>query len=248
MRISMTAKPKKRPQAGFSLIEVTISILILVIVMGAVFAQVNKVTQTSKREAVSLDLVDENRDFVDLFVRDVHMAGYPVKTVYANPPSPVCTPLAFSLTTCGQSIAVGIVSASPTSLRLEGDIYGDGNVYSVLYTYFQADPNDPNCPCLRRSAIQKQNGDPIQGQANPLYYTEVQNVIDPTGMVQPIFTYFNAAGAQINVGAGVDFENNAAVMQQIDAIKVNLNVRSVQIDSTGHATVNSLSTVAELEN
>jgi prepilin-type N-terminal cleavage/methylation domain-containing protein len=244
----MTAKLNRRTQAGFSLIEVTISILILVIVMGAVFAQVNRVTQTSKREAVSLDLVDENRDFVDLFVRDVHMTGYPVKTMYANQPAPPCTPLATSLVTCSKSIAVGIVSASPTSLRLEGDIYGDGNVYSVLYTYFQADPNDPNCPCLRRSAVQKLDADPIQGQTPPLYYTEVQNVIDPTGMAQPIFTYFNAAGQQINVGAGVDFENNAAVMQQIDAIKVNLNVRSVRIDSTGHATVNSLTTIAELEN
>jgi prepilin-type N-terminal cleavage/methylation domain-containing protein len=246
----MKAKLKKSAQAGFSLIEVTISILILVIVMGAVFAQVNRVTQTSKREAVSLDLVDENRDFVDLFVRDIHMAGYPVKTIYSNPPSVSCDPVvpAISLPTCGKSIAVGIVSASPTSLRLEGDIYGDGNVYSVLYTYFAAVANDSNCPCVRRSAVQKQNGDPILGQGNPLYYTEVQNVIDPANMVQPIFTYFNAAGQQINVGGGVNFEANAAVIQQIDAIKVNLNVRSQQIDSTGHATVNSLTSIAELEN
>jgi hypothetical protein len=73
-------------------------------------------------------------------------------------------------------------------------------------------------------------------------------VIDPGGMVQPIFTYFNALGQQINVGAGADFENNTALIQQIDAIKVNLNVRSVNIDSTGHPTVNSLSAIAELEN
>jgi hypothetical protein len=93
------------------------------------------------------------------------------------------------------------------------------------------------------------DGDPINGQAPPLYYTEVQNVIDPTNMVQPIFTYFNANGQAVNVGAGVDFENNLATIQQIDAIKVNLNVRSVQIDSqTGHSTVNSLATIAELEN
>ncbi len=249
----MTQETRKRNHKGFSLIEVMISILVLVIVMGAVFAQVNRVTQTAKRESVSLDLVGEDRDFVDLFVRDIHMAGYPVNLMYAAPaaPAPAC-PAGVPIQDCSRSVAVGIVSVSPTQLRLEGDIYGDGNVYDVLYTYYQVDPNnppDPNCPCLRRSAVQKIDGDPIVGQAAPLYYTEVQNVIDPTGMVQPIFTYFNALGQQINVGAGMDFENNTAVIQQIDAVKVNLNVRSVNIDSqTGHAAVNSMSSIAELEN
>jgi len=131
-------------------------------------------------------------------------------------------------------------------------VYGDGNVYSVLYTYYQVDPNvppDPNCPCLRRSAVLKISADPVNLQSPAQYYTEVQNIIDPTNMVQGIFTYFDAVGNAVAVGAGVDFENNGATIQNIDAIKVNLNVRSTQRDpQSGQLVVNSQAAVAELEN
>ena len=245
---------KKNSQSGFSLLEVALSILILVIIMGAVFSQVDRVAKTAKRESLSIDLVQQNRDFVDLFVHDIHMTGYPLPQMYATQPNTACgTPSAFtSSPQCDKSIAVGIVFASPTSLHLEGDIYGDGNVYSVQYNYYQVDPNnppDPNCPCLRRSAMLKQNGDPINGQLQPIYYTEIQNIIDPTNMVQGIFTYFDANGAAVNVGTGVDFENNQQTIQNIDAVKVNLNVRSVARDpQTGQQVVNSLASIAELEN
>ena len=241
---------KKSSQSGFSLIELSLSILMLVIIMGAVFSQIDSVTKTTKRESMTTDLVQENRDFIDLFVRDIHMTGYPVLTMYALAPTPTstCTPIP----QCVKSVAVGIVYASPTSLRLEGDIYGDGNVYSVLYTYYQTDPNtppDPNCPCLRRSAVLKIDGDPINNQAPAQYYTEIQNIIDPTGMAQGIFTYFDSAGGAISVGTGVDFENNYQTIQSIDAVKVNLNVRSLQADlQTGQKVVNSLASIAELEN
>jgi hypothetical protein len=95
----------------------------------------------------------------------------------------------------------------------------------------------------------KVNGDPFSGQTLPQYYTEVQNVIDPSNMTQGIFTYFDAQGNQINVGTGVDFENNGATIQTIDAVKVNLNVRSIQVDiRSGAPVVYSLASVAELEN
>jgi hypothetical protein len=250
---------KKRREAGASLIEVALSILVLVIVMGAVFSQVDGVTKINKRESITTDLVQENRDFVDLFVRDVHMSGYPVSTMYAiTPPPPSPQPPNCSdashpyLQRCDQSQAVGIVFASPTSLRLEGDVYGDGNVYSVLYQYYAVDPNsppDPNCPCLRRSAVRKIDGDPINGQSTPQFYTEVQNIIDPTGMTQGIFTYYDATGNSISVGTGVDFETNLQTIQSIDAVKVNLNVRSLQKDlQTGQSIVTSLAAIAELEN
>jgi hypothetical protein len=239
---------KKRTQAGASLIEVALSILVLVIVMGAVFSQIDGVTKINKRESVTTDLVQENRDFVDLFVRDLHMAGYPVPIMYAAVPSSGCNPLPV----CDKSQAVGIVAASPTSLRLEGDVYGDGNVYSVLYQYYAVDPNtppDPNCPCLRRSAVLKVSADPLNNQSPPKFYTEVQNIIDPTGMTQGIFTYFDANGNPVSVGTGVDFENNFTTIQSIDAVKVNLNVRSLQKDlQTGQSIVTSLAAIAELEN
>lgn len=258
----MATTRKKNTEAGTSLIEVALTILVLVIVMGAVFSQIDNVTAQTKRESMTVDLVQQDRDFVDLFVRDIHMTGYPHSLLYGVAPSQQCLPNGFFLAQCDKSVSSGIVSATPTSLRIEGDIYGDGNVYSVLYTYYCSAstspcagavdplvPPDPNCPCLRRSAMLKVSRDPLTGQTQPQYYTEVQNVIDPSNMTQGIFTYFDAQGNSINVGTGVDFENNGATIQTIDAIKVNLNVRSIQVDiRSGAPVVYSLASVAELEN
>lgn len=259
----MAKTRKKTTEAGTSLIEVSLGILILVIIMGAVFSQIDNVTAQTKRESATVDLVQQNRDFVDLFVRDIHMTGYPHTLLYGVTPSQTCSPsTTLILAQCDKSVSTGIVSATPTSLRIEGDVYGDGNVYSVLYTYYCSAstspcagtvdplvPPDPSCPCLRRSAMLKIVGDPIAGQSTPQYYTEVQNVIDPSTMTQGIFTYFDAQGKSVGVGTGVNFETDAATIQTIDAIKVNLNVRSIQLDlRTGVPVVYSLASVAELEN
>ncbi len=161
-------------------------------------------------------------------------------------------------------VASGIVSASPTSLRFEGSVNGDGTVYSVLYSYFAVDPTgqDPNCPCIRRSVTAKVQGanqvtvqptDP-NGQLAPVFYTEVQNIVPPVAG-QPIFTYYQAninpaTGDNIvNVGAGLDITNDpAAILQTIDAIKVTLNTRSKQVDpQSGKQMVNAIVGVAELE-
>src|SRR5436190_1606634 len=189
--------PQRNRQAGFSLIEVMVSILVLTIIMGAVFAQVNNVQKKTKVESLKLDLTQEGREFVDQFVRDIHMSGYPTSKLFQT-----------TTTATTQSVALGLVLATPTEMRFEGDVYGDGNanatVYTVSYKYFAVDP-DPNCPCVRRSVAPKDPAvNPVTGYPNPIYYTEVQNVIDPTGMAQVIFTYFQASGDPVDVGAGIN--------------------------------------------
>ena len=242
-----------RNQAGFSLLEIMVAMLVLVIVMGAVFSQINQIQSRTKTESMKLDLTQESRAFVDQFARDLHMSGYPISTVYQTNPGPR-----------DQHVAVGLVFASPISLRFEGDVYGDGNVYSVLYTYVAQDNNDPTCPCLRRSVVPKVTGDNwysgLGGQTNPSYFTEVQNVITPQGQSQDLFTYFEGNGSAVSVGSctwssgvptcpGIDINGSPATIQLIDAIKVNLNTRSKQFDpQTGQPAVNSVTTIAELEN
>jgi prepilin-type N-terminal cleavage/methylation domain-containing protein len=247
---------RRNAQAGFSLLELVISILVLVIVMGAIFHQVNNVQKTTTTESLKLDLTEQNRQFVDQFSRDVHMSGYPTPKIYSNYQG---------LTDTGA--ASGLVFASTTDLIFEGDVYGNGTVFRVEYKYFPNDPNDPNCPCIRRSVTAKTTADPLTGYTNPVYYTEVQNVIDPTGMSEPLFTYFQASGAEVLVDSNTcsapaplgpppapavgcaDIKNNTPVIQQIDAIKVNLNTRSKQNDlQTQKQPVYSLSAIAELEN
>lgn len=236
-------------QAGFSLIELLITIIVLMIVMGAVFSQINQIQAKTKTESMKLDLTQESRAFVDQFARDLHMSGYPISTLYQTNPG-----------SQDQNTAVGLVFASPISLRFEGDVYGDGNVYSVLYTYVAQDNNDPSCPCLRRSVVQKKTGDNVTGQSPPQYFTEVQNVITPQGQSQDLFTYFQGNGSAVSVGTctwtsgvptcpGIDINSNSATIQLIDAIKVNLSTRSKQFDLiTRQPAVNSVTTIAELEN
>lgn len=243
-------------QAGFTLIEMMLAVLILVIVMTAVFRQIDSVQRNSKVESLKLDMTQENRGFIDQFARDVHMSGYPKGPIYqVGVTCPTCKPQPTDAT-----VAVGLVAASPTSLRFEGDVYGTGTVMSVLYSYFQVDPTgqDPNCPCIRRSVTPKQAGNPVTGQAVPVFYTEVQSIIDPTGMNQPIFTYYRAnidpangvTNNRIDVGAGIDINNDPGnLLQLIDAIKVNLNTRSKQTDpQSGQKLVTSIVGMAELEN
>src|SRR5579884_966511 len=56
-------------QRGFTLLELMVSILVLMIVMGAVFSQVTNVQKTAKTDSMKLDLTQESREFVDQFSR-----------------------------------------------------------------------------------------------------------------------------------------------------------------------------------
>jgi len=233
-----------RKQKGFTLLELMISILVLMIVMGAVFSQVTNIQKTAKTSSMKLDLTQESREFVDQFSRDIHMSGYPISRLYQT-----------GWDNTSQYVATGIVKASPTQLLFEGDVYGDGHVYSVSYVYVASDTNDPQCPCIRRGVVQKVAGSPLPAnpdggaQATPIYYTEVQGVIDPTNLSQKVFTYFDANGNPIDVGTGVTIASAPATVQLIDAIKVNLNVRTQQVDmQTGQQVVHSIASIAELEN
>jgi hypothetical protein len=50
-------------------------------------------------------------------------------------------------------------------------------------------------------------------------------------------------------GSAAPIVSDPAMLQKIDAIKVNLSTRSAQLDQqTGQNVVNSISTIAELEN
>src|SRR5258708_15452729 len=142
-RIRQSSTPS---QAGFSLLELVIVVAILTIVMAAVFNGVNLVTQRSQAEQVKVDLVQEGREFVDEFERDLHQAGYPncrmVATVGAltNCPADRTQPLVAN----NPAVAVGLVYVDSTKIIFEGDMNGSGVVNSVKYDLF--DVNLTNLP------------------------------------------------------------------------------------------------------
>jgi prepilin-type N-terminal cleavage/methylation domain-containing protein len=228
-RLLRRTNAKNRVTAGFTLIEMLISLAILVIVTGAVFQQINSMQKKSASEAVNVDLTQQSREFINQTVRDLHMAGFPGPGMYSSP-------------VIRQSlVANGLVRVSPTEILLEGDVNNDGAVESVDILYVASDPNDPNCPCIRRSAQPKIDADSFSQPTN-LFYTETQQVFPPgTGAGQSgedLFAYYDQNGNLVPIGNGVDISTPAgsttpsgqALISSIKTVKINLSLLTNQRD------------------
>jgi prepilin-type N-terminal cleavage/methylation domain-containing protein len=201
---------------GFTLLELLISLFVLAVVSGAVFEQINQMQRKSNSEAIKLDLNQEAREFLDQTVRDLHMSGYPSASMYSNPQDMT-------------KVAAGLVSVSPTQILFEGDVNNDGNVYSVNIQYIASDPNDVNCPCIRRGAMVKAPQDSLHQPLNPKY-TETEHVFPPgTGAGQSgedLFAYYDQNGNQIDASGKLDISTPAGVsaIASIKTIKINLSL------------------------
>src|SRR5713226_10494844 len=119
-------------QVGFSLLELLVAVLILGIVTGGIFSQIDLTQQRACSEQVKLDNFQEARDFVDQFFRDVNQIGYPnsrmVDTTSASWSPPLASPLIND-----NRLAIGLVRIDANEIRFEGDMNGDGVVQSVIY-------------------------------------------------------------------------------------------------------------------
>lgn len=227
-RLISRTNAKSSTKAGFTLMEVLVSLAILVTVTGAVFEQINSMQKKSASEAVNVDLTQQSRDFVNQTVHDLHMAGYPGPGMYSNP-----TRLSL--------VAYGLIRVSPTEILMEGDVNNDGAVESVDISYVASDPNDPNCPCIRRSAQPKIDADSLSQPTN-LFYTETQQVFPPgTGAGQSgenLFAYYDQNGNPVPIGSGVDLSTPAgpatqsgqALISSIKTVKINLSLLTNQRD------------------
>jgi hypothetical protein len=212
--------------------------VILASVTGAVFEHINAMQKKAGSEAMKLDMSQQAREFLDQTVRDLHMAGYPGASMYSNPllhPS---------------QVAAGLVRVSPTEVLLEGDVNNDGNVYSVDIAYVANDPNDPNCPCIRRSAQAKVDADSFSQPSNP-NYTETQRVFPPgTGAGQSgedLFAYYDQNGNAINIGTGVDLHTAPDTIASIKTVKINLSLLTNQRDpASGGFVSTSMSATSRL--
>ena len=206
---------------GYTLLELLIALAILATVTGAVFEQINAMQKKASSAAMKLDMNQQAREFLDQTVRDLHMSGYPGASMYSNPllhPS---------------QVAAGLVRVSPTEILLEGDVNNDGNVYSVDIAYVANDPNDPNCPCIRRSAQAKVDADSFSQPSNP-NYTETQRVFPPgTGAGQSgedLFAYYDQNGNVVPVGSGIDLHTAPDTIASIKTVKINLSLLTNQRD------------------
>lgn len=228
---------------GFSLLELMLAVFLLLVVTGAIFEQLIAMQKKSVAESMKVDVTQEGREFVDGMVRDLHLAGYPKASMYST-----------GLDNTSPLVAAGLVSVSPTSMIYEGDVNSQGLVYSVNVQYVANDPNDPNCPCMRRSAVQKVAGSPLAQPVAAAQYTQVDRLVPPG--VGPglsgadLFEFFDQNGNKIDVSAGLDISTPAGtnLIATIRSVKVNLSLFA-GIPSTRQAEVaqTSFSATARLD-
>ncbi len=178
-------RQKANTRKGFSLIEMMIVVFVLTLIVGAMFRQIDRAQTRYSVESQKLDLTQQNRDFIDQFTRDLHQAGYPSPLIYGN-----------RLDLSSYRTAAGIWSISTTDLRMEADVDGDGIVDEIAYHLDTTAGGADNCPCLKRASVPKVDGMPW-AQPDPLYYTQVQNIVTITG--QPFFIAYSNTGAAIDL-------------------------------------------------
>jgi prepilin-type N-terminal cleavage/methylation domain-containing protein len=163
---------RTRKSAGFSLLELLFVVAILTLVMGAVFRQIISVQKVNRTEDQKMDLVQQGREFVDQFVRDLHQSGFPPMAIYA--PGTLASPAAND-----SRAAVGLVKFAYDEVWFEGDVNGDGSVETIDYKLQPGATG--SCPCtVARSELAKANGTAPTAQ-NISYSMEIQNVVNSGG-------------------------------------------------------------------
>jgi prepilin-type N-terminal cleavage/methylation domain-containing protein len=248
-------KLRNSRQRGFSMIELMIVVGILSIVIAGIFTQMDQAQQRAYTERIKLDNMQEARDFVDQFFRDINEIGYPnvrmidVASLSWNPV--LTTPPTYgwnNLYANDNRIAIGLVKIDNAAIQFEADTNGDGNVQSVQYKI----NGNGNCAlCLQRSQVDKVPGNPLS--VPPSWGTEVNDALNPI-----IFTYFKADGTQIpSASLPLDISSlaGAQTLASIKTIKISLLIsnpvivdiqtrKTIQTSFEGEVSLNNCSMAA----
>jgi type II secretory pathway pseudopilin PulG len=212
-------KPQHNQSTGFTLLESMICVGVLLLLMGAVFQQVNKAQGSYRVEGQKIDLTQQQREFIDQFTRDVRQAGYP---------SPFSAGLTPPVDLSNNTIAAGITAISPTSITFEGDIDNTGQVKVVTYSLNPAVAAP--CPCIQRTVAAK-------GGANQGTFVEVQNIMVPGP--QGIFLAYDAngnplAGLNLTLSAGATTNDTTyKSLHKIKGVRVSFTLQGTASEMTG---------------
>jgi len=205
-------------ERGFSLVELTIAMVVLLVVVGGILGVVDVANQRSYTEQAKLDMFQEAREFMDQMSRDLHQAGYPNPRHYVSG-----TVLNVSPVTNDMENAVGIVKVDSGDLWFEGDVDGFGIVSVVRYHLDTS--TDNGCPCLRRSQLDKVDGDPVDGQTSEDYQIQVTGVQNTD-----IFSVFARGTTGTPMTLPINFNDDPVDIASADTIKAVLSLRSPNMD------------------
>src|ERR1700737_750634 len=213
-----------RREHGFSLLEMLIVVLIIGVVTGGILSQMNLAVQRSSAEQTKLDDMQQARDFVDQFFRDINEIGYPNVRLVNTGTGPSWTPPLASTVINDNRFAIGLVKIDNKEVWFEADTNGDGNVQSISY---KVNGNGSCTLCLQRSQVAKVSADPLTGQT-PNWGTEINDVANPS--TNPIFTYFTADGTAISpTSLPLDISTGATTLASIKTIQISLTIRNPTI-------------------
>ena len=210
---------------GFSMIELMLVLLILSVIVGGLFSQIDQAQQRAYAERIKLDNMQEARDFVDQFFRDINQIGYPnvrmIDITSASWAPALSTPASYAWNNAyanDNRMAIGLVRIDNTEIRFEADTNGNGNVQSVRYAL---NGTGACALCLQRSQLDKLAGNSLTAQV-PNWGTEVNDVLNPI-----IFTYFKADGTQVpSASLPLDISTlaGAQTLASIKTIKISLTI------------------------
>jgi prepilin-type N-terminal cleavage/methylation domain-containing protein len=247
---------KSKSQAGFSLLETMVVVLILTIVMGVVINQIVLIQKRNQIEESRLDVSQESREYFDQIVHDLHQSGYPSSKMFG-------TGILTAPEENDAKAAVGLVKFAYDEVWFEADIDGDGTVDVIDYK-LQTDGVNGSCPCrISRSQAPKANATAPMAQTATNFTTELQDVVNSGGanggvsgtaaytitgtthylggstttvandtLYAPyktanIFTAYNGSGALV---APTDYATNKALLASIRTIRINVNLLTPQGD------------------
>jgi len=181
--------PKK--QAGFTLMELMVSVAIFMLICGAIFELMGTTQNRFRTESQVLSAFEEARLGLDQIVRDVNDSGYPPQNHFSGAAAAstyAASPIAWSpsyapATPCLIGTAGGGTCASPGDFDLivEGDVDGTG----VQWIRYQLPPGSTT---LMRGAIPKgpAGTDPVTATAGAMlpYVLNVMNNAPPAQIAQ----------------------------------------------------------------
>ena len=206
-------------QFGFSLLELMVVTVVLLVITGAVFGLVTVAQQRYKMESEFLDTFQTARVAMDQMARDIHSAGYPPLNSFlpaaavANPLLVANSPFAWSPNYPANPCTVGGNCQSPTGFDLivETDIDPQNN-NGLEWVRYQLQGTT-----LMRGVVSKATGpgagpDPVLQTTGALapYVDNVMNnataarmaairasypTMFPGNVPVPVFTYAYEAGA-----------------------------------------------------
>jgi prepilin-type N-terminal cleavage/methylation domain-containing protein len=184
----MTRLKTSKSQAGFTLIELMVSVAIFLLICGAIFELMGTTQKSFRTESQVLGAFEEARLGLDQIVRDVNDSGYPPQNHFSGAPpasayaaSPVAWMPTYPATPCQIGTAGGGTCTTPGDFDLitEGDVDGTG----VVWIHYQLPLASTT---LLRGVAPKAGTDPVAATAGAMlpYVLNVMNNAPPAQIAQ----------------------------------------------------------------